>query len=276
MAGIGDMGPEAVYCFHMEPTCVSHLPQDFFLLCTLTVPLRHHRSTSTALLSFVRKTNHQLHYIVFSMCFSSINGLQSFVTNGCKSAFDAYKGKAAAKPKCRVPIRCVYHLLRDGCGSSMIHRASFDYPLRFIMRRWDLCNASDTLARSMCKLWHQWDIFYSVERLSASLKTSSRFLCALHWQGHIIHMRTCVHSNTPQSNHHRAHLLHDEPSVRPSRNIFGWHCFILKLEGDKWMKLFSQGHVPLTHVRLVGLQVNSRLNPGHLVSWWWFVLLQII
>jgi len=28
-AGIGDMGPEAVYCFHMEPTCVSHLPQDF-------------------------------------------------------------------------------------------------------------------------------------------------------------------------------------------------------------------------------------------------------
>lgn len=142
--------------------------------------------------------------------------------------------------------------------------------------RWDLCNASDTLARSMCKLWHQWDIFYSVERLSASLKTSSRFLCALHWQGHIIHMRTCVHSNTPQSNHHRAHLLHDEPSVRPSRNIFGWHCFILKLEGDKWMKLFSQGHVPLTHVRLVGLQVNSRLNPGHLVSWWWFVLLQII
>lgn len=134
MAGIGDMGPEAVYCFHMEPTYVSHLPQDFFLLCTLTVPLRHHRSTSTALLSFVRKTNHQLHYIVFSMCFSSINGLQSFVTNGCKSAFDAYKGKAAAKPKCRVPIRCVYHLLRDGCGSSMIHRASFDYPLRFIMR----------------------------------------------------------------------------------------------------------------------------------------------
>lgn len=138
MAGIGDMGPEAVYCFHMEPTCVSHLPQDFFcvcvLLCTLTVPLRHHRSTSTALLSFVRKTNHQLHYIVFSMCCSSINGLQSFVTNGCKSAFDAFKEKAAAKPKCRVPLRCVYHLLKHGCGSSIIRQASFDYPLQFIVR----------------------------------------------------------------------------------------------------------------------------------------------
>lgn len=114
--------------------CFTFATGFFFLLCTLTVPLRHHRSTSTALLSFVRKTNHQLHYIVFSMCFSSINGLRSFVTNGCKSAFDAYKGKAAAKPKCRVPIRCVYHLLRDGCGSSMIHQASFDYPLQFIMR----------------------------------------------------------------------------------------------------------------------------------------------
>lgn len=37
MAGIGDMGPEAVYCFHMEPTCVLHLPGEFlfFFHCNM-------------------------------------------------------------------------------------------------------------------------------------------------------------------------------------------------------------------------------------------------
>lgn len=63
MAGIEDMGPEAVYCFHMEPTCVSHLPGGGFfsfltVICTLKVllPLRHHHAASAAQLSFVSKT----------------------------------------------------------------------------------------------------------------------------------------------------------------------------------------------------------------------------
>jgi len=63
-AGFGDKGPEAVYCFHMEPTCGSHLPGDYFFLCFTVIctfrvllPLGHDHTAFTALLSFVSKTN---------------------------------------------------------------------------------------------------------------------------------------------------------------------------------------------------------------------------
>lgn len=96
-AGIGDMGPEAVYCFHMEPTCVLHLPGDliffvFTVICTLRVllALRHHHA---ALLSFVSKSENEslsyiscafLHFSSFLGCFN-MNGLHGVDTHKVKS-----------------------------------------------------------------------------------------------------------------------------------------------------------------------------------------------
>lgn len=64
-AEIGDMGPEAVYCFHMEPTCVLHLPGEFlslffcFFCCNMYTrgALTIETSSYSLYLSFVSKTN---------------------------------------------------------------------------------------------------------------------------------------------------------------------------------------------------------------------------
>lgn len=105
--------------------------------------------------------------------------------------------------------------------------------------------------------------------ISAASPLSILNLC---FNGHHLKIQSGDNMCTPQLNRLSTHLLHDyfcgaqqaHPCQKWSR-----HCFILKQRGSKRKERGEMGEMILSglclschHMRLVGLQVNLRLNPG--------------
>lgn len=116
----------------------------------------------------------------------------------------------------------------------------------------NLYNRTD-LAANTRRWWHQWDIFCCAERISASLKN----LIKVPESSELLRPRCRpAHVRIHTSNHPRTHLLHNYPSVRPSRDMFGWNeagiVLLWSWEQGRENVCFLRALCRLNIVRLVG------------------------